>query len=441
MARRYLPLFLLAAFGFSAAYPQNGIETHTDRISFSLASRGVTATPVERSTGAEGGIIAYVRDSKEIRTINPDGSGDRQLWTHPDLNADLGIFELAWKPDGSELAFSSAHEGVASPYVADIYTVRRDGSSLRRLTNPPDRAGLATLSKGSVTVTVSNFQAASETPGNFILYIAGADEPQSVFIPAGGKKVVTFKTVADFGRQPQTVVAISGRYRWFVPGPDVVAGRNVTAPMFPISGPGYELHGAFRPVWRADGSRVSYRSGLCIVSSAPSTPVPGSPGYNPFFAGKNPMGTCTWDWGPTPALAKQVIYTENSSGSNIYQMTEGGAHPGTKLTTFSDLDYQLAIDLRWMSDGSGLLYSIVNLYRDSANIFRYDLATRKTTPVTRLEKEFARAFSISPDSKMVVFERCTTREEDRGCDLWTVGSNGSGARLLVKNGQRPAWGK
>ena len=41
------------------------------------------------------GNIAYVRGSTEIRLINPDGTNDRRLWTHPDLHEELGIFELA----------------------------------------------------------------------------------------------------------------------------------------------------------------------------------------------------------------------------------------------------------------------------------------------------------------------------------------------------------
>ena len=122
-------------------------------------------------------------------------------------------------------------------------------------------------------------------------------------------------------------------------------------------------------------------------------------------------------------------------------MTEGGSHPGTKLTAFSDLDYQLLMDLRWMPDGSGLLYSTVNLYRDSSNIFRYDFASKRTTQVTKLDKAFARMFSISPDSRSVVFERCLDREKDEGCDLWTISVDGTEARLLVKDGQRPAWGR
>jgi hypothetical protein len=106
------------------------------------------------STLAQKGTIAYVRNSTEIRLINPDGSNDRQLWTHPDLNQQLGIFDLAWKPDGTELAFSSAHEAASSLYVADIYSIRPDGSGLHRITNPPERAGFAKFPQGSVTVKI-----------------------------------------------------------------------------------------------------------------------------------------------------------------------------------------------------------------------------------------------------------------------------------------------
>ena len=398
--------------------------------------------PAETSFGPTGaGVIAYVRGGAEIRLIKPDGSNDRQLWTHPDLSEKLGIFELAWKRDGTELAFSSPHEATSSIYMTDLYSIRPDGSNLRRLTNAPDRGGLGPFPKGSVTVEISNVLPESVTPATFIVYVAGASEPQQVLIPAGASKGVTFKSVADFGRMPQAMVAMSGNMRWVVPGVDVIPGRNVTAPPFPILHKGFVMHGAFRPVWRADGSRVSFGNGVCLLSSAPANPQPGVLAFNPIFAGKNPMGTCAWDWGPTPATADQIIYSENSSGSDIYQITEGRAHPGTKLTAFSDLPYQMLIDLRWIPDGSGFLYSTVNTFRDSSNIFQYDFATKRTAQVTSLTKRFATLFSISPDSRSVVFENCPDREAAAGCEVWTVGVDGSGARMLVKDGLRPAWGK
>ena len=414
----------------------------------STARQNEAGTPTEQgrnpssSANSRGDAIAYIRNGTEIRLINPDGTNDRQIWTHRDLHPELGIFELAWKPDGSELAFSSAHEATVSLYLADLYTIRADGSGLRKLTNAPDRPGFARFPKGSVTVTVPNDQPGAETSGSFIVYVAGADEPQQVVVPAGTAKTLVFKSVADFGKHSQPVVAMFGKYRWFNPGVDVIAGRNVNAPPLDILGKGFDMFGAFRPVWRYDGSRLSYRSGLCVVSTVSPNPTPGEHSFNPLFGGKNPMGTCTWDWGPTAATANQVIYSENSSGgSNVFQMTEGGTHPGTKLAQFSDIDYQLLYELRWLPDASGLLYSTVNLFRDSANIFRYDFATNRTTQLTKFDKEFGRAFSISPDGRSIVFERCSTADEDAGCDLWTMGVDGKGARLLVKNGQRPAWGK
>ena len=55
-----------------------------------------------------------------------------------------------------------------------------------------------------------------------------------------------------------------------------------------------QLRGAFRPVWRADGSRISYRDGLCVLNSTSATPAPGTHPYAPLFAGKNPTGSCSW---------------------------------------------------------------------------------------------------------------------------------------------------
>lgn len=77
--------------------------------------------------------------------------------------------------------------------------------------------------------------------------------------------------------------------------------------------------------------------------------------------------------------------------------------------------------------------------RDSANLFRYDFATRKVTQITRLENEFAGSFSISPDGEWIVFERSKSLEEEWETDLWIVRLNGENARLLVRNAFGPSW--
>lgn len=390
--------------------------------------------------------IAYIRDGMEIRVIDPDGKNDRRLWTHPDAKKALGIDSLAWRPDGKELVFSSRHAAAASLYDADLYAIQADGSGLRKLTNAPQLSEFSRFPKGNVSVTVRNtqpfYQQSQASAGVFIVYVAGAAEPQQLTLPPGATKTLVFNQVADFGNTPQAVVAIWGNYRWFIPGVDVRAGTTVKAPVFSITGDGIEYFGAYRPTWRQDGSRVSYRSGVCTLNSVPVNPKAGEYAYNPLFSGKHPLGTCVWDWGPTANTANQLLYTENNSGdSSIFRVTEGGSHPGTKLTTYSNIGYQLLFDLRWLPDASGFLFSNQTLMRDSANIFRYDFASRQVTQITQLQNEFTGAFSISPDGQWIVFERSKSLDQDRAVDLWIVGMNGKNARLLTRNGFAPSWGR
>ncbi|HEU4511050.1 MAG TPA: hypothetical protein VFR78_22655 [Pyrinomonadaceae bacterium] len=388
--------------------------------------------------------IAYIRDGMEIRVINPDGTNDRRLWTHPDAKKALGIDSLAWRPDGKELVFSSRHAAAASLYDADLYAIQPDGSGLRKITNPPQMSEFSRFPKGNVSVTVRNaqpvYQQSQASSGVFIVYVAGAAEPQQITLPPGATKTLLFNQVADFGNMPQAVVAIWGNYRWFIPGVDVRAGTTVKAPVFSISGDGIEYFGAYRPVWHQDGSRVSYRSGVCTLNSSPVNPKAGEYAFNPLFSGKHPLGTCVWDWGPTASTANQLLYSENNSGdSSIFRITEGGKHPGEKLATYSNIAYQLLFDLRWLPDASGFLFSNQTLMRDSANIFRYDFATRQVRQITQLQNEFTGAFSISPDGQWIVFERSKTLDQDRAIDLWIVGMNGKNARLLTRNGFAPSW--
>jgi hypothetical protein len=396
------------------------------------------------SQTSSSGTIAYIRDGVEVRLVNADGTNDRRLWTHPDAKKPLGIDSLAWSRDGNQLVISSRHAAVASLYDADLYVMKPDASGFRKLTNAPEYSEFAKYPKGVVSITVRNdqpfYKQSQASAGIFIVYIAGAAEPQQITLPPGATKTLVFNQVADFGKTAQAVVAMWGNYRWFTPGVDVRAGATVKAPPFSITGDGIEYFGAFRPVWRQDGSRVSYRNGTCTLNSVPINPTPGEYVYNPLFNGKNPMGTCTWDWGPTPSTANHLIYTENSSGeSAIFRINEGGTHPGEKLTAFSNIPYQLLFDLRWLPDASGFLFSNQTLMRDSANIFRYDFATHRVTQVTQLQNEFTGAFTISPDGEWIVFERSKTLDDDREIDLWIVRKDGKNARLLVRNGFSPSW--
>lgn len=412
------------------------------------AANGEPAASQDRSgrssSPTAAGNIAFVRDSKEIRLIAPDGSNDRRLWTHADAHEGLGINQLAWSPDGSELAFSSGHEAVASLYHADIYTMKSNGTGVRKITNGPDRADYVKYGKGTVTVTVRNdqpiYQTTKASSGVFFIYVVGADLPQPLTLPPGSSRILTFKNVADFGDHAQAIIAVYGSTRWFIPGTDVKAGRIVKAPDFSISGNGFELFGAFRPVWKRDGSSISYRDGVCIVSRHPARPTVGHV-FDPVFKGEDPPAPCAWDWGPTPETADQFLYSVTTDDEiTIYRMKEGGRHPGEKLLSISKEKYQFINDLRWLPDGSGFLFSGSDLAYSFANLVRFDLASRKSVELTKLEESFVKGFSISPDGKWVVFER-TKGFVDDAADLWIVGIDGKGMRLLTKNAIHPAWGK
>ena len=394
------------------------------------------------STQASSGNIYYVRGGKEIRTMTPDGRNDRQFWTHPDAHEALGINELAWSPDGSELAFSSSHESVASYYHADLFAIKPDGTGLRKITNSPDREDYPKFRKGTVTVTVRNeqpiYRTSKASAGVFFVYVVGADLPQPITLPPGASKTLTFKDVADFGNHAQAIVAINAGNRWIIPGTDVQAGKVVKAPDFGISGDGFELFGAFRPVWKRDGSRLSYRNGLCIVSSIASRPPIGH-SFDPLFKGAKPPAPCAWDWGPTAETAEQLLYFVDADDAiTMYRITGAGQHPGEKLVSYPKEQFYFVRDLRWMPDGSGFLFSAAEFAKGAGNIYRYDLASRKTSPVTNLEEGFPRAFSISPDGRSVVFER-TAAFIDNAADLWIVGIDGRGSRMLAKNAYAPAW--
>jgi hypothetical protein len=391
--------------------------------------------------------IAYIRNSTEIRLIDSNGQNDRRIWTDPEIKESLGLNDVAWRPDGKELAFSSAHEALFSLYHADIFSIHPDGTGFRRITNAPSKKDFAKYKKGSVTLTVRNnqytFQQSNASSGVFFVTMAGAEDPQMVTVAPGSSKTITFKSVADFGMKAQAIVAISGNFRWFMPGTDVEAGTTIKAPDLIITGNGIEYFGAFRPVWRQDGAEISYRNGVCLISTIPAIPTEGEMQYTPMFQNKNPLGTCSWDFGPTPALADQIIYTENAGeSSGIFIMKERSVHnPSAKLTEFSNIQYQILHDLKWLPDGSGLLYSTVNLYRDAANIFLYDIKTKQTKQITQLKGEYARRFCVSPSGKWIVYERAKTNDEYKDVDLWIMRTDGTGERLLVKNGLCPSWSR
>ncbi len=100
--------------------------------------RNVTSSPgiheVDPDWSPNGGRIAFAsgRDGDDdIYTMKPDGSRVRQLTS----NTAPSDGEPNWSPDGRRIAFTSSRDATdATPFQAEIYTMRADGEDQTRLT-------------------------------------------------------------------------------------------------------------------------------------------------------------------------------------------------------------------------------------------------------------------------------------------------------------------
>ena len=387
------------------------------------------------------GTIAYARRNNqtgyEIWLIEPDGSNDRRIWSsgipHPNNIDD--ITRVEWRPDAGEIAFSSRHERACSIYEADIYAIWPDGSNYRRITNAPACAALANFPKGSVSVTVRN----STTRNPLYVYVQGAPTVQSAVVPQGGSATVTFADVADFGDGVlQQAVAFWGLERWNEPLAlaDVKPGQTVHAGTLEVSGAGIQQFGVRHPTWHRDGSRLGWiLAGCAIMQQIPANPPAGATGTALTTAY---VPACVMDWGPTPALANQILYGVYTTEYGIYRVTEGSGTKGELLVSWGP---NLVLDIQWLPDGSGFLYSRTDRFSGNwtaANIYEYTFATRQVTQLTQFTDEIAGAFSISPDGQYVVFERVPQLGwENR--DVWMMRRDGTGMRRLVQYGLFPSW--
>jgi hypothetical protein len=390
------------------------------------------AAPTALRAASTTGVIAYVSGGEEIRLIRPDGSGDQSLWVEPNPNIDYRISDLDWRPDAGEIAFASNHEEACSIFDSDIYTIWPDGGGFRRVTNPPACAGLAGYAKGSVTLTLHNLTAL----GSVYVYLQGAPTAQQVFAQPNGSATTTFANVADFGDTLQQAVAIDGLDRWFAPLVlvDVKAGQTVHAGTLTVSGGGARAFGARLPAWRRDGGALGYIFGDCAgMFEVPPHPSAGSNG-DPILSGAS-VPACLMDWGPTAAEANNILYYSYLN-DGIYIVAAGSSDAGEQIiTTARD---ELILDLQWLPDASGIVFTKTGPLLASANVYRYIFGASAIDQLTFFDDTFARDITISPDGQYIVFDRAAT-QTTLGADLWIMQQDGGGQQLLAPNGRAPSW--
>jgi TolB protein len=397
----------------------------------------------------DAGIIAYVKSSTcDIHLISPDGSGDRVLWTHPELFVEPA-HELAWRPDGRELAFSSGHEQGCSWYESDVYAIGANGAGYRRVTNSPACAVLAGLPQGAVTVNVNNY---TSTP--IWVYVQGA--PEIKYVDYSG--TVTFEQVADLGPgvyQPSIGIHGLTRFTSYPPYADVQPGETRSGGNITImSLSGFSGFGGGKVSWKADGSALAYgMRSASGISQIPASPPYGSTGVAlPVVEKASPSLVA---WGPTPATKDQYLYSSGmdvlkDNVGGIYLNTVGDASGGTQLVLIPDYSGQIAHDIEWLPDGSGFLFTLdftqfppdpPGLYSD---IFEYNFASQAITRLTSLRYDSveggAQVLSISPDGQQIVFERALFDPLNPSPSLWIMNRDGSNLHKLIDDAGRPAWG-
>lgn len=399
------------------------------------------------SAATDPGTIAYVQMStQDIHTVSPDGAGDRLLWTNPGLSGMKSVRELTWRPDGRELAFSSEHEAACSWYDSDVYAIGYNGAGYRRITNSPACAVLASLPKGSVTLSVNNY-----TSSLIWAYVQGAPGIKSIL--GGFFGTVTFDDVADFGPgvyQPSIGIGGLDRFTSYPPYADVQPGQTVPGGNLVIMQySGFRGFGAGKVSWKADGSALAYgmRTGTA-PSQIPTNPPYGSIGVNlPVVEHAKPSLVAL---GPTTATINQYLYISgydilNENVGGIYLNTVGDTSGGTKLMPFTSYADTVS-DIEWLSDGSGFLFSMrwvpLNICSD---IFEYNFATQQITRLTptlwdESSDGGARGLSISPDGQQIVFERAVY-PYDTSSSLWIMNRDGTGLHKLAGDAGRPAWGR
>jgi hypothetical protein len=404
------------------------------------ASGASTPDPTDASPLASTGTIAYVRGN-ELRLVEPDGSNDHLVWRAPPVpgapNLTYHVRAPAWRRDGQEIAFSSDHEEAFSIYASDIYAVRPDGKALRKLTNGPTRARQAAFPKGTVRVRVSN---PSPDPGPYVVIALGAD-PQSDLIAPGTTKTFTFDGVADLGAGVQPVVAAAGGVRWFGgAAADVKAGQTVDAGLLTLSG-GTAL-GAHDPFWRADGARVGFFTGECVLESTAAIPPPGWD-FQPLVTASAFRQACGVEWGPTAATAAELLLADSSRGDgsiDILRAREGATARPAPLTSVKGF---ATPDLHWIPDGTGFYVVTQADIVEPFQIHRFDFGTGLLTRLTSadLGTDTVRRFSVAPDARRIAFERTDDVFEltSNRTDLWVMDRDGSNLRALAAGGRQPAW--
>ncbi len=134
---------------------------------------------------------------------------------------------------------------------------------------------------------------------------------------------------------------------------------------------------------------------------------------------------------------------KSDQAHGIFLNTVGDASGGTRLYHPPPiLSFQM-LDIEWLPDGSGFLFSFRYMsgwdpvytcaghdYHTCHNIFEFNLATKRITQRTDLDDQTVQRMVVSPDGQHILFERTTDPVFDPTSSLWIINRDGTGLRKL-----------
>ena len=405
------------------------LYVNTDNVSFNVTG---TMEDVD-STGS----IAYVGlDAsgypRRVKRVDPDGSVSQTLWTHPSsAPATNSIYDVAWKPDASEVAFSSNHESGFSAFHSDVYGIRPDGSGLRRITNPPSKAEIEAggYEWGTVTGQVHNNYGYVTS---FQLYVEGASNAVSLNVGSLGSDVsFTVPNVADLGTGLQYVVFTwsDGEHanckEYAAAVVDVTPGGTVDTGSLIFSGT-CGTYDSESISWKRDGSEI----GVDVITPRRFQATGEAIGTDLFSA---PLTAGKLAWSP---VDERILYRNWLIGgeSGIYLTAEGDG-TGSWLVDDGGATW---VTPAWLPDGSGFVFTIDNY------LYEYALPGGQITALATFYNEIVDNPSVSPDGQYVVFERQTTGVTPIQYDLWILSRANPVAMWPATDdgrSQNPDWGR
>ena len=387
------------------------IEVHVDNVSFQI--EGTMKLPNIP------GVIAYIRDTKEIRRVRPDGSKDSLIWSSPESVSNNNIFDVAWQPDAKALAFSSNHEYGYSRWSSDIYLINPDGSDIRRVTNPPALSNLP----GDYQTGIVKGKVHNDTGRiiSVVIYVQGATKPaqksSALLSPDGNAGDTLDFTIeaADLGPGVGQYIAVwSEGYSEAQVAVDVEAGMTVDAGIIDYIGL-KNTHTVSQITWHGDGSEMSFVLSMTlrrVKASAIFTDTD-----EPLLNLNLLASELTWSPEGDKILYVQMMPSEKEG---IYLTDADSSNEGTRLVFPTEIGSSSG-DAVWLPDGSGFLFvqrQTKPTGAFAADIFQYDMGSGQSTPLTDFSYELAAHPSPSPDGKYIVFERLPQNGEYR--DLWVM---------------------